>query len=203
MKERIRKIWHYFKCVIIKREELSRRQIKKFKYFGKDTTINTPAKLISGMDKISIGDGTTILKNSRLQCYTQERVPNSSIVVGNKCYIGFNFTALSGPGGSIKIGNEVLIASDVIVTNENHGIDPESEIPYMDQPLKVKSVKIDDGCWIGEKVCIMQGVSVGEKSIIGAASVVTKDIPAYSIAAGSPARVIKQYDFYLHQWVKV
>ena len=57
--------------------------------------------------------------------------------------------------------------------------------------------------WIGEKVCIMSGVKIGRKCIIGGGSVVTKSIPDYSIAVGNPAHVIKQYNFKKHIWETV
>lgn len=59
---------------------------------------------------------------------------------------------------------------------------------------------IDDNVWLGELVCIMPGVTVGKGSIVGAHSVVTHDIPPYSIAVGSPAKVIKQYNFSTKIW---
>ena len=96
----------------------------------------------------------------------------------------------------------MLFASNVIVTNENHGMDPESSVPYMNQELTARDVSIGDGCWIGEKVCILPGVSIGEKCIIGAGSVVTKSIPDYSIAVGNPAKVLKIYNFESKRWEK-
>lgn len=109
------------------------------------------------------------------------------------------FLQLSGCS-NIKIGDNVLFASNVLVTNENHGINPESTTPYMDQKLSAQDVKIGNGCWIGEKVSILSGVTIGEKCIIGAGSIVTKSIPSYSIAVGNPARIIKQYNFYTKRW---
>jgi acetyltransferase-like isoleucine patch superfamily enzyme len=63
-------------------------------------------------------------------------------------------------------------------------------------------VRIEKGCWIGEKVIILPGVNIGKRSIIGAGSVVTKSIPEYSIAVGNPARVIKTWNKDKKQWVK-
>ena len=82
-------------------------------------------------------------------------------------------------------------------------MNPESDIPYMDQTLSSQPVIIEDGCWIGEKVCIMPGVTIGRKSIIGAGSIVTKSIPGYCIAVGNPAKVIKKYNFKSHNWESV
>ena len=73
----------------------------------------------------------------------------------------------------------------------------------MNQELTGKGVCIDEGSWIGEKVCILPGVTIGKKCIIGAGSVVTKDVPDYCIACGNPAKVIKKYDFDEHRWIRV
>ena len=126
--------------------------------------------------------------------------PNEALTIGNNCYIGFGFSALASAEANISIGDNVLFASNVLVTNENHGIDPESDIPYMDQKLSARDVVIGNGCWIGEKACILSGVTIGEKCIIGAGSIVTKSIPSYSIAVGNPARIIKQYNFQTKRW---
>ena len=64
-------------------------------------------------------------------------------------------------------------------------------------------IKIEKNVWIGELCCILQGVTIGEGSIIGAMSVVTKDIPPYTIAVGSPAKLIKRYNFENKKWDKI
>ena len=103
----------------------------------------------------------------------------------------------------MKIGNGVLMASNILITSENHSIDPSSDMYYSKQELCCKPVTIKDGCWIGEKVCILPGVVIGKKSVIGAGSIVTNSIPDYCIAVGSPAKIIKKYDFISNSWEKV
>ena len=143
------------------------------------------------------GNKTHILSGSRIANF----VEGGKITIENRCSIIHNLTILNA--SEVIIGNDVLIASNVLISSENHGIDPESELSYMAQPLVSSPVHIGDGCWIGEKVCILPGVTIGKKCIIGAASVVTKDVPDYCIAAGNPARVIKKYNFETHNWEKV
>lgn len=184
------------------RKKISFYKKRKFYFFGKNSVIEKPYLQCSGTNLISIGNDVTILKGSRLAVYGNgnDNVNESSIIIGEECYIGFNFSALSVAKGKIEIGNNVLIASNVLITNENHGINPELSIPYMNQDLEFKNVYIGDGCWIGEKTIILPGVSIGKQSIIGAGSVVTKSIPEYSIAVGNPAKVIKKYNFQTHRW---
>lgn len=194
----LQRIWHYFKCVVILRKEIGVKKKSEFCDFEKNSTITKPFLQLSGCSNIKIGDNTTILSNVRLAVYGSGSKAN--ITIGNNCYIGFCFSALASVEANIEIGDNVFFASNVLVTNENHGINPESTTPYMDQKLSAQDVKIGNGCWIGEKVSILSGVTIGEKCIIGAGSIVTKSIPSYSIAVGNPARIIKQYNFYTKRW---
>ena len=171
---------------------------KEFKKIGKNSIIYKPYLQLSGLKHVIIGDDVTILNNARIAVYGATK--NSSIIIGNRCYIGFGFTILSKASNKIIIGDDVLIASNVCITNENHGINPEDEIPYMNQDITGDDISIGAGSWIGQNVCILPGVVIGKKSIIGAGSVVTKSVPDYSIAVGNPARVIKTYNFNTHCW---
>lgn len=173
---------------------------EKFGSFGERSSIEYPA-ILQNVEHTYIGNNTTILSNSRLQNYTDRVRSLDGIHIGDNCYLGFGLSLLNG--SKISIGNSVLMASNILISSENHGMDPESEIPYMDQELIAKDVEIKDGVWIGQNVCILPGVVIGEKSIIGAGSIVTKNIPAYCIAAGNPARIIKQYSFVTHSWESV
>jgi len=109
---------------------------------------------------------------------------------------------------SIEIGKNVLIASKVFITDHNHGfygagdVHTDPTVVPINRELSVLPVVIDDDVWIGEFVSILPGVRIGKGSIIGTMSVVSKDIPPYSIAVGSPAKVIKKYNFDSKKWEK-
>ena len=120
------------------------------------------------------------------------------IKIGDNTGIQYRFTILAG--SDVIIGRDVAIASDVFLSSGNHGIDPECNIAYGCQPYLGTPIKIEDGAWLGEKVTVLSGVTIGKKSIIGSGGVVTRDIPAYCVAVGNPARVIKKYNFHTHQW---
>ena len=126
-------------------------------------------------------------------------------------YLGQQFSPLLsfgngssfGDGGHITcvnrvaIGNGVRIGRKVFITDNSHGASERSQldIPPNKRPLYSKGpVTIEDNVWIGEMACIMPGVTIGRGAIIGANAVVTEDIPAYCVAVGSPARVIRQLD---------
>jgi acetyltransferase-like isoleucine patch superfamily enzyme len=110
---------------------------------------------------------------------------------------------------SVKIGNNVLMASKIFITDISHGsygldgIHDSPETRPKERSLTTRSVEIGDNVWIGEFVSILPGVTIGEGSVIGTMSVVSKSIPPYCIAVGSPAKAIKKYDFNSKMWVKI
>lgn len=111
------------------------------------------------------------------------------IEVGAGTYIG-PYTCIAGPG-SIKIGKNCLIASHSGIYGNNHKFaDPTCSIHT--QGLTCKGIVIEDDCWLGTGVKVLDGVTIGTGSVIGAGAVVTKDIPAYSVAVGVPAKVISR-----------
>lgn len=104
--------------------------------------------------------------------------------------------------------DNTLIASKVFISDNNHGnynsdIQSKPNTAPIDRELFSKEVHIGRKVWIGEFVSILPGDTIGDGSIIGSRSVVSKDIPAFSIAVGSPARVIKLYDRNTNKWVKI
>lgn len=111
---------------------------------------------------------------------------------------------------SVIIGSRVLIASKVHITDHNHGCYDETSgqldspnVPPSERPLFCKAVIIEDDVWLGESAVVLPGVTIGRGSIIGALSTVTKHIPAYSIAVGSPAKVVKRYNLENKTWERV
>lgn len=102
---------------------------------------------------------------------------------------------------SVYIDDDVLLASEIFITDYNHGIN--AEVDYSAQALESSPVYIGKGAWIGEKVCILPGVEIGKRAIIAAGSIVTKNVPEYTMAAGNPAKVIKFWDDKKKEWVKI
>ena len=158
------------------------------------------------LDFINLSDNLFIGENSRLLCWSTFDSVNPSQLLFPNLTIGKNFHATRNLtiqcAGKITIGDNVLVASDVFIINYNHGLSPISD-SYLDNELEVSEVVIEDGVWIGNNVLILPGVHIGKKAIIGAGSVVTKDVPSYSIAVGNPARIIKKYSFKTKKWEPV
>ena len=198
--ERTHLIHKIIRRIVIKYKKTESKLIpKQFGQCGKNVSVDYPI-ILSHPELITIGDNTTILSNARIQLFP-ELNGAGSLKIGANCFFLHYLCILVGD--DITIGNDVLIASHVLISSQNHGMDPENEQPYMSQELSCKKVVIEDGCWIGERVCINAGVHIGKKCVIGSGSVVTHDIPDYSIAVGVPAKIIKQYDFSRHEWIRL
>jgi len=151
---------------------------------------------------ISIGDDTLIGPGVALSAGMvpgQECISQVVVSIGDRCLIGRG----SGIVGhfSIKIGNDVWTGHHVYITDQNHGYEDVTR-PISQQSQPERPVVIGDGSWLGHGAVVLPGVTIGKHVVIGANSVVTKDIPDFSVAVGSPAKVIRRYDESLG-WVKV
>lgn len=124
----------------------------------------------------------------------------SRLVIEDNCTIG-NFNHIYATK-SIILHKSVLTADKVYISDNLHGYE-DLTMPIQEQPIiQKRDVEIGEGSWLGENVCVI-GASIGKHCVIGANSVVTKDIPDYTVAVGSPARAIKRYNFESKSWEKV
>ena len=103
--------------------------------------------------------------------------------------------------GPVTIGNEVMLAQNIVISGLNHGYEDVTISPRQQKEI-CKQIIISDDVWIGSNVVITAGVTLGKHCIIGAGSVVTKDIPEFAVAVGNPAKVIKKYNPETKLWEK-
>ena len=165
-----------------------------FKSCGEKLQISPPL-IYMGLNNVSIGNNFRAGERLKLRTFNnwEGKTYTPSIVIGNNVNIetDCHISAIN----KVSIGNNVLIASFVYISDHTHGNVNDFEaplLPPLQRPLYSKGpIIIEDDVWVGEKVSIMPGVHIGQGAIIGANSIVTKDIPAYAIAVGSPAKVIK------------
>jgi acetyltransferase-like isoleucine patch superfamily enzyme len=170
----------------------------KFKFFGDKSSILFPLNL-NGFENISIGNNINIAYKSWLAAIPHTGENGCELVIGDGSCIG-NFNHIYATK-SIVIGKNVLTADKVYISDNLHGYEDIS-LPILQQPIKqIGTVIIGDGSWLGENVCVI-GAKIGVNCVIGANSVVTKDIPDYCVAVGSPAKIIKRYCFERQEWLK-
>ena len=182
--EKLRRLWFTF------------RHQGALGHLGRGTYLVSPFRM-DGPEGIGIGDGTFIQRGGWLYCCGIEGKP-AVLAIGSGCVFGYNnhITAVR----EVRIGDDVLTANNVYISDNVHGYE-DITTPIMQQPVIFKQpVSIGSGTWLGENVCIV-GASVGRNCVIGANAVVTKDVPDYSVAVGSPARVIKHFDQTRGAWV--
>lgn len=166
--------------------------------------VRTPL-YIRGVDNIQFGQFISMGTHIRIDAFNQDNT--KSIIIGDNVEIN-DYTHIAAIN-KVEIGNNVLIASKVFISDHNHGYygfnntHTSPKIVPNQRSLSSAPISIKDNVWLGEFVSVLPGVTIGEGSIVGAMSVVSKDIPPYVIAAGIPAKVIKKYDFKLEKWVKV
>lgn len=167
-------------------------------------------------DAFTVGEGTDMLpwrvrggKQCRLSvgknCIVRSNMvfekENACISVGDRCFIG---KALISVAECIEIGNDVLISWGVTIIDHNaHSLkcsERERDVgewyarSKFWSGVKVEKVVIGNKAWIGFNVIVLKGVTIGEGAIVGAGSVVSKDVPPFTIVAGNPARVVRELD---------
>jgi lipopolysaccharide O-acetyltransferase len=162
---------------------------------------------IRGAKFICFGKGLTVGVAVRLDASNNCSGNGVSLSFGEN--VQLNDYVHIGAIDSVSIGNNVLIASKVFISDHGHGAYGSSnqhdspDIPPALRQLEIKPVVIEDNVWIGELASVLPGVTIGYGSVIGAGSVVTKDIPPRCIAVGNPAKVIKRYDEVVKTWVRL
>lgn len=112
--------------------------------------------------------------------------------IGRGSSLADNLIAALGPGTlRLSIGNESFLGPEIYLRNMNHGFE-RTDVPIMEQPHQGTAIVIGDGVWIGARCILLAGTKIGDHCVIAAGSVVSSEIPAYSVAAGNPARVVRR-----------
>jgi acetyltransferase-like isoleucine patch superfamily enzyme len=171
---------------------------RSFLFFGKKSNVIFPLN-INGKKNISIGNNVNIAYKTWLAALPLTGSEKCELIIGDGTNIG-NFNHIYATR-SIVIGNNVLTADKVYISDNLHGYE-DVTVPIMKQPIKqIGNVSIGDGTWLGENVCVI-GAKIGKNCVIGSNSVVTKDIPDYCVAVGTPAKIIKRYCFENNKWIQ-
>lgn len=195
-------------------DAVAKETLPEFATSPKDVMIQLPRE-ISDAHKIFMGDGVklgagSVLKpklanpGSWLEHPEGKHVSqtfNPVIRIGNRvtATASLQITAFE----NVTIEDDVMFAANVFIADGLHAFE-NANVPYKYQGIfRIAPIVIKRGAWIGQNVVIMPGVTIGELAIIGANSVVTKDVPARTIAVGSPARVTREWNDETNSWQAV
>jgi acetyltransferase-like isoleucine patch superfamily enzyme len=160
---------------------------------GKNTIVRRNARLdVFPYNKFDLGDNATIESFSTIN----NGVGN--VIIGAGTIIGIGSVVI----GPVEIGKKVMLAQNIVVSGLNHGYTDVTISPSL-QKVECKPILIHDDVWIGANSVITAGVTLGKHSIIGAGSIVTKDVPEFSVVVGNPARIIKQFDPVAGGWISI
>jgi len=174
--------------------------VRKIKIYIKKIKFNTLRKKNIFIDATSnidakckldtrYGGSIKIGKNNNIRDYVLIQSYGGNIDIGNNISIN-PFSVIYGHG-NVKIGNNVMIATHTVIIPANHIFD-DIETPIYLQGETTKGIIIEDDVWIATGCRILDGVTIGKGSVIGAGSVVTKSVPEYSVVAGVPAKVLRK-----------
>jgi acetyltransferase-like isoleucine patch superfamily enzyme len=192
--------------------QIARASLPKFANDPKDLMIELPRRIIQPEhmtigDNVSLGPGSFLIATTRYPSKTMQNLDNPVPVqlFHPKISIGNRVTATAdlqiAAQSEIIIEDDVMFASNIHINDGAHGYET-ADIAYKYQKIsKVAPITIKKGCWIGQNVMIMPGVTIGEFTIIGANSIVKESIPAKCIAAGNPAKVVKRWDEQAENWI--
>ena len=159
-----------------------------FQAFGWRSVIIKP-DLLTNPKLIAIGRQVEIRKGARLEAIGSLNGQKPKIVIGDGTSINLYFHC--GAAESITIGKNVSVAGRVYITDHDHEFE-HPVLPVTKAGLRISPVVIEDEVWLGEGCAILKGVTIGKRSVVGANAVVTKNVPAFTVVGGVPARVIKK-----------
>ena len=184
--------------------KLSINLLKTKLFFPKARLIRFPFD-IRGKKYIKYGKNFTTGTGCRIEAY-KFFSDSPKLIIGNNVQIN-DYVHLAC-GQSLIIEDDVLIASKVYISDINHGNYSGENQSFPEEKAKnrkifSKTVKICENVWIGENAIILPGIEIGKNSIIGAGSVVTKNVPENCIVAGNPAKIIKKYNFGNKKWERI
>jgi len=135
--------------------------------------------------------------DSTIEDYTVVNNGVGEVKIGDRVLIGLSNVII----GPVEIGNDVIFAQHVVLSGLNHTYENINE-PIHKQKVKTAKIIVEDEVWIGANAVITAGTRIGKHSVVAGGSVVTKDVPPYSIVAGNPAKLIKKYNTETGNWEK-
>jgi len=140
----------------------------------------------------------TLGRESVIEDFSTVNNGMGAVHIGDRTLVGMS-NVLIGP---LRIGNDVIMAQHVVLSGLNHGYQDINQ-PIRDQACTTAEIVIEDEVWIGANSVITAGTRIGKHAVIAGGSVVTKDVPPYTVVGGNPARPLRRYDAASQQWVRI
>jgi acetyltransferase-like isoleucine patch superfamily enzyme len=140
---------------------------------------------------VSIGENTLVMHGAVLHVYNFRQLPHAWIRIGKDSLIG-EFSVIRGQGG-VTIGDRVYTSPMTQLIAVDHVFDDPAR-PFIEQGITAQGIVVEDDVWLGSNVVVTDGVRIGKGAVVAAGAVVTRDIPPHSVAAGVPAKVIREID---------
>lgn len=138
---------------------------------------------------VSIGDGTLVMHGAVLHVYNFRDLPSAGIRIGRDALIS-EYTVIRGQGG-VTIGDRVYTSPMTQIVAVNHVFD-DPDRPFVEQGITAQGIVIEDDVWLGASAVVTDGVHIGRGAVVAAGAVVTGDVPAHTVVAGVPARVVRE-----------
>ena len=171
----------------------------KSKSCGKNLFVSNKARLVN-LNHVEIGDDFIMDEYAEIYCNSINKDIIPSLVIGNNVHLSKH--CCIGCSNKVILEDDVRLAPYCHITDRNHTYS-DVNIPIWKQISESPGpVIIGAQTWLGFGVQVMPGVTIGRHCVIAAGSIITKDIPDYCVAVGSPARVVKTYNFKTHKWEK-
>lgn len=171
-----------------------RNLVNPFKHtWGRGTVVGRYARMdLMPYNDFQIGD----------QCLIEDFATINNAVgdvsIGDRTLVGLSSVVI----GPVTLGKDILLAQHVVLSGLNHNFEDVSA-PIKDQGVSMEPIVVEDGVWIGANAVITSGTRIGKNSVVAGGSVVTKDVPAFCVVAGNPARILKQYDPESEEWKSI
>lgn len=162
----------------------------QFNVCGEHLNISTGC-IIKNRCNISLGNNVSFGMSN--QIYAQGALGDAYLGIGNRCAFNSGVILTADCGGEIKLGDDVIVGPNVVLRASNHQFS-DKNLPIREQGHSAGKIVVGDNVWLGANTVILPDIAIGSGAIVGAGSVVTKDVEAFTIVAGVPAKIIGRRD---------
>lgn len=140
----------------------------------------------------------TLGNDSTIEAFSTVNNGVGSVIIGDRTRIGMSNVII----GPVTIGNDIMFAQNIVLSGLNHGYE-DINTPPSKQKSTFSNIVVEDQVWIGANAVVVAGVTIGKHAVIAAGSIVTKNVPPYSVVGGNPAKLLKQYSSETKTWERM